>query len=79
MTACFKGRKRPLTQEDVESLEHPGALTKKLEAFSLEGEIHVVTECARIAGSSSFQRVRDVEIPEDAELLLTIDPGARAE
>ncbi len=72
MTGCFKGRKRPLTQEDVESLDHPGALTEELKAYILDGEIYIVTKCPRIARSQWFERVENLEISGDAEPILTI-------
>ncbi len=71
----YKGGIRPITEEDVESFNHPAAITERVFAYKVGGEIIIQTGCPRIASvRQMFQRLPSFILPADSEPWLTIEP-----
>jgi hypothetical protein len=66
---------RPLTERDVRSLSHPGAITTLVEAYNIGAQLIIKTDCPRIASSRRmFHRLSEVELPDGLKPLFTIEP-----
>ena len=72
----YKGKGRPITEEDVRSFNQPGVITSPVAAYRVEGEIIIQTTCHQIGGSRGMlRRIPDFVLPEGMEPWLTIEPA----
>lgn len=72
----YQGGRRPLTEVDVASLNHPGAVTAPVYVYQVNDVITLGTTCPRLAASRVMLcRLHGFVLPSDAVLIETVIPA----